>query len=270
MCGGEPVSVTDALTMLDHALDSLNGTDVAAPPADTQALVLRALERVEAKHTAARARVLTAFAAQDGYQADGHGAARTSPGRSGSPARDVRPGVAAAAGGLPVGPLVVAALITASRPAAALACSAVLVGAGTVSFVAATAGGPRARCAVTGGCMAPGVSRRCGSWRSAQRQGLTFGALPAGLAAVTAAAALPSLAGVLLATLTIGGIIGTFGPVTTAGKRRYVRLSAGFAAALIPVVVLSIEPSAKTLIVIGAALTGAGLFVTPIAATSYA
>src|SRR6266568_9479027 len=89
--------------MLDHALDSLNGTDVAAPPADTQALVLRALERVEAKHTAARARVLTAFAAQDGYQADGHGAARTSPGRSGSPARDVRPGVAAAAGGLPVG-----------------------------------------------------------------------------------------------------------------------------------------------------------------------
>jgi hypothetical protein len=33
------VSVTDALNMLDHALDSLNGTDVAALPADTQARV---------------------------------------------------------------------------------------------------------------------------------------------------------------------------------------------------------------------------------------
>ncbi len=77
MCDGEPLSVTDALTMLDHALDSLNGTDVAALPADTQALALRALERVEAKHTAARARILTAFSAQDAYEADGQGSART-------------------------------------------------------------------------------------------------------------------------------------------------------------------------------------------------
>jgi MFS family permease len=41
------------------------------------------------------------------------------------------------------------------------------------------------------------------------------------------------------------------------------------AAALIPVAVLSIEPSAPALIAIGVALTAAGLFVTPIAATSY-
>jgi MFS family permease len=169
------------------------------------------------------------------------------------------------------GPLVVAALITASGPATALACSAVLTGAGTVSFVAAAAGTEalEVRC----------DQRRRGAWTvpavrilafSTALQGLTFGALPVGLAAVTAAAALPGLAGVLLATLTIGGIIGTFGPVTAAGQRRYVRLSAGFAAALIPVAVLGTDPSAKALILTGAALTAAGLLVTPIAATSYA
>jgi hypothetical protein len=62
--------------MLDRALDSLNGTDVATLPTHAQALVLRALERAEAKHTATRAKTLAAFAAQDGYQADGHGGAR--------------------------------------------------------------------------------------------------------------------------------------------------------------------------------------------------
>jgi hypothetical protein len=168
------------------------------------------------------------------------------------------------------GPLLVAALTTASGPAEALVCSAVLVGAGTVSFVAATAGAATRE--------APCKKQIHGAWSvpavrilafSTALQSLTFGALPVGLAAVTAAAGLPGLAGVLLATLTIGGVIGTFGPVTTAGKRRYVRLSTGFAAALIPVAALSIEPSAAVLIAIGAALTAAGLFVTPIAATSY-
>jgi len=76
VCGGEPVSVTDALNMLDHALDSLNDCDVASLPTSVQADALRALERVEAKHTVARARVLSAFAAQDGCEDDGHGSAR--------------------------------------------------------------------------------------------------------------------------------------------------------------------------------------------------
>jgi predicted MFS family arabinose efflux permease len=93
--------------------------------------------------------------------------------------------------------------------------------------------------------------------------------LPVGLAAVTAAAGLPNLAGVLLATLTAGGVIGTFGPMTMAGKRRYVRLVTGFGVALIPVAALSADPSAAGLIAIGAALTTAGLFVTPMAAASY-
>jgi uncharacterized protein DUF222 len=77
VCTGEPLSVTDALALLDHALDSLNGTDVATLPTSAQAVLLRGLERAESKHTAARAAALAVFAAQDGCETDGHGTART-------------------------------------------------------------------------------------------------------------------------------------------------------------------------------------------------
>jgi hypothetical protein len=78
MCEGnrKPASVAGALVMLDRALDALNATDAALLPAVTQAETLRALERAEAKHTAVRARMLTAFTAQDGYADDGQGSAR--------------------------------------------------------------------------------------------------------------------------------------------------------------------------------------------------
>jgi Domain of unknown function (DUF222) len=72
----EPVSVEAGLAMLDRALDVLNAGDVASLPAAAQARALRTLERAEAKHTAARARVLAAFAAQGGYEDDGQGSAR--------------------------------------------------------------------------------------------------------------------------------------------------------------------------------------------------
>jgi len=78
VCDGMPVpgSVLDALAMLDRALDHLNAADVASLPVDTQAAALRSLEAAEAKHTAARAAVLSAFTACGGPEADGHGAAR--------------------------------------------------------------------------------------------------------------------------------------------------------------------------------------------------
>ena len=72
----QPVSVDAALVTLERALDALNAVDVASMPASAQAQALRALERAEAKHTAARARVLAAFTAQDGYEDDGQGSAR--------------------------------------------------------------------------------------------------------------------------------------------------------------------------------------------------
>jgi Domain of unknown function (DUF222)/HNH endonuclease len=77
MCGDHPSGVAEALVMLDRALDHLNAADVAALPAQVQAEMLRALGRAEAKQTAAQARVLASFAGQGGFEADGHGSART-------------------------------------------------------------------------------------------------------------------------------------------------------------------------------------------------
>jgi hypothetical protein len=79
VCDGQhqPASVTQALGMLDRALDHLNAAEAASLPATVQVQALRALERAQAKHTAARARVLAAFAGQAAYEDDGHGSART-------------------------------------------------------------------------------------------------------------------------------------------------------------------------------------------------
>jgi len=73
MCDSEgpPVGLAEALALLDRALDHLNATDAASLPASVQAEALRALGRAEAKHTAARARVLGAFAVQGGFEDDG-------------------------------------------------------------------------------------------------------------------------------------------------------------------------------------------------------
>ena len=73
----EPVDVTGALAMLDRALAALAAADAGSLPTAVQAEALRALERAEARHTAARAHILSAFTAQDGYEGDGQGNART-------------------------------------------------------------------------------------------------------------------------------------------------------------------------------------------------
>ena len=75
MCDGlgEPSTVTEALGMLDRALDRLNAADAASLPTSVQGDVLRGLERAGAKHTAARSRVLAAFAGQAAYEDDGQG-----------------------------------------------------------------------------------------------------------------------------------------------------------------------------------------------------
>src|SRR5262249_20515036 len=79
MCDSEgaPEGVGGALAMLERALGRLNAADVASLPARLQAGALRALPRAEARHVAARSRVLGAFAAQGGFEDDGQGTART-------------------------------------------------------------------------------------------------------------------------------------------------------------------------------------------------
>jgi uncharacterized protein DUF222/HNH endonuclease len=74
---GQPASVTGALTMLGRALDYLATADIAGLPTSVQADALLALAKAEAKHTAARSRVLATFAAQGGYEDDGHRSARS-------------------------------------------------------------------------------------------------------------------------------------------------------------------------------------------------
>src|SRR5262245_10630905 len=104
------------------------------------------------------------------------------------------------------GPLLVALLAGTSGPAAALACLAGLVLAGTIWFTAATAqlarpAAGRARSRTRWWCRDGRILVGC-----TLLQGLIFGALPVGLAAVTAAGRLPGLAGVLQAAMTAGGI----------------------------------------------------------------
>ena len=167
------------------------------------------------------------------------------------------------------GPLLVALLARTSGPAAALACSAGMVLVGNIWFTAATArlarpaaGQPHSRTAWW--CRDVRILVGC-----TLLQGLIFGALPVGLAAVTADARLPGLAGVLQAATTVGGITGTFGLAVTASRRGYVRVTTAFTLALVPAAMLATAPSGPVLAAVGASLAAAGLFVTPVAAVSY-
>ena len=72
----QPADVPGALVMLDRALQVLAAADAGSLPTVVQGQALRALERAEARHTAARAQMLAAFTAHDGYENDGHGSAR--------------------------------------------------------------------------------------------------------------------------------------------------------------------------------------------------
>jgi Domain of unknown function (DUF222) len=72
-----PASVREALALLHTALDFLNDATLAGLPAEVHAEALRELERAQSKHTVARSRVLAAFSAQDGQQADGAQSPRT-------------------------------------------------------------------------------------------------------------------------------------------------------------------------------------------------
>src|SRR5712675_2972894 len=72
MCDSQqPSGMGDALLMLNTALGYLTGCDAPGLGAAGQAEVLTALERAESQHTAARARILSAFTASRGFEADG-------------------------------------------------------------------------------------------------------------------------------------------------------------------------------------------------------
>jgi hypothetical protein len=72
-----PATAAQAVAMVQAGLGWLATADAASLPTVQQAETLRALERAASMHTAAQARVLSAFCAQDGYQDDGHCSPRT-------------------------------------------------------------------------------------------------------------------------------------------------------------------------------------------------
>jgi hypothetical protein len=67
---------SDALAAVASGLAFLARVDAASLPVAEVADCLRELERAKSAHTAARAKLLAAFIAQAGYEADGHGGAR--------------------------------------------------------------------------------------------------------------------------------------------------------------------------------------------------
>jgi Domain of unknown function (DUF222)/HNH endonuclease len=76
MCvGADPIAPSDAasaLALIDAGLGYLGRVDATGLGSAGQAEALVALERAEARHTAARARILAAFDAGGGYEVDGH------------------------------------------------------------------------------------------------------------------------------------------------------------------------------------------------------
>ena len=72
-----PATAADAVAMAQAGLSWLAAADTASLTTAEQADCLRALARAESIHTVARARVLYAFSAQAGYEADGHRSPRT-------------------------------------------------------------------------------------------------------------------------------------------------------------------------------------------------
>ena len=111
-----PSSTGQALAMVRAGLGYLAGCDAGSLATSVQAEALIGLEAAEAQHTAARAKILAVFTAQQGYEADGyHGAASWLRART-----RVTKGAAAAATGwarrLGAHPVIAAALAAGQLP----------------------------------------------------------------------------------------------------------------------------------------------------------
>ena len=67
-----PANTSQALAMVRAGLGYLAGCDAGSLATSAQAEALIGLEHAEAQHTAARAKILAVFTAQQGYEADGY------------------------------------------------------------------------------------------------------------------------------------------------------------------------------------------------------
>src|SRR6516165_2034602 len=72
----KPDTIAEAMAMAEAGLAHLANVNATSLTTGEQADCLRALERMESRHTAARASVLSAFAGTGGHEDDGHGSAK--------------------------------------------------------------------------------------------------------------------------------------------------------------------------------------------------
>ena len=163
-----------------------------------------------------------------------------------------------------VGPVLATSLIALAGPAPAAVSAALLVAAGTFWFVIAAGpvrGSRRGR-AGRGALRIPAVRVLC---TTTLLQSLTYGVLPIALAAAATRAGAPTAAGIVQATLTMGGVIGS----VFHRPARYHRLLTMFACCLLPLPLFATVSSAAGLVGLGFTLTGTGLLATPLATSAY-
>jgi MFS family permease len=164
-----------------------------------------------------------------------------------------------------LGPLLATGLIVLAGPAVTAVVAAAMVAIGTFGFVGAAGSGRQ-----SGGDR----GRRRGAFRipavrilfaSTLLQSLTYGVLPIALAAAATRSGAPAAAGVVQATLTLGGVIGS----AADGSRDYVRLLARFACCLVPLSAFATIDSPVGLAGLSATLLATGLLATPLATSGY-
>ncbi|MEU4191206.1 MFS transporter [Kribbella sp. NPDC026611] len=164
-----------------------------------------------------------------------------------------------------LGPLLATGLVALAGPAVDAVVAAVMVAAGTFGFVAAAGPGRssgRDRGRRRGALRIPAVRLLSAC---TLLQSLTYGVLPIALVAAATHAGAPAAAGVVQATLTLGGVIGSTGD----GSRDYVRLMARFACCLVPLTVFAMIESPVGLAGLATTLLGTGLLATPLATSGY-
>ncbi|GAA1112242.1 MFS transporter [Kribbella jejuensis] len=163
-----------------------------------------------------------------------------------------------------VGPLLATGLISLTTPAVTVVAAATMVAGGTFGFVVAAGPVRRAprRRGGHGALRIPAV-RMLGM--TTLLQSLTYGVLPIALVAAATRAGAPTAAGVVQATLTLGGVIGSMFHRPAA----YLRLLTRFACCLVPLAGFAALRSPAGLVGLAMTLAGTGLLATPLATSAY-
>ncbi|MER7248169.1 MFS transporter [Kribbella sp. NPDC000426] len=162
------------------------------------------------------------------------------------------------------GPLLATGLIALAGPAVAALTAAALVAGGTFGFfLAAGPRRPRPHDRVRHGALRIPAVRILST--STLLQSFTYGVLPIALVAAAARAGTPTAAGIVQATLTLGGVIGGLLEVS----RDYVRLMVWFGCGLVPLSVFAAIESPAGLTGLAVTLTATGLLATPLATSGY-